>query len=88
VYRPFCRYLCPLGVIYGLFNPVSFYRFRIDEQKCTKCGICQSTCKLSIPVYLKPNSTECIRCGDCIEACPVNAIEKGIARKSLSVYDS
>ncbi|MCR5656157.1 MAG: 4Fe-4S binding protein [Butyrivibrio sp.] len=26
VYRPFCKYLCPLGAIYGLFNPISSYR--------------------------------------------------------------
>lgn len=38
VYRPFCRYLCPLGAVYGLFNPISLYRFRIDEERCTKCG--------------------------------------------------
>ena len=24
-YRPFCKYLCPLGALYGLFNPVSTY---------------------------------------------------------------
>ena len=74
VYRPFCRYLCPLGAVYGLFNPISLYRFRIDEERCTKCGICQKICKLDIPVYLKPNSMECIRCGDCKKACPHGAI--------------
>lgn len=87
VYRPFCRYLCPLGAIYGLFNPISFSRYRINENACTKCGACQKACKLSIPVYEKPNSMDCIRCGDCIEACPHNAIENGIARQPLSVYD-
>lgn len=74
VYRPFCRYLCPLGAIYGLFNPIALYRFRIDEDKCTKCGACQHACKLDIPVWQKPNSTECIRCGDCRRACPHSAI--------------
>lgn len=74
VYRPFCRYLCPLGAIYGLFNPISLYRYQIDEAKCTKCGACQKACKLDIKVYEKPNSLECIRCGDCKRACPYNAI--------------
>ena len=27
-YRPFCKYVCPLGTIYGLFNPISLYRTR------------------------------------------------------------
>ena len=74
VYRPFCRYLCPLGAIYGLFNPVALYRFRIDADKCTKCGACQRACKLDIAVWQTPNSAACIRCGDCRRACPHGAI--------------
>lgn len=74
VYRPFCRYLCPLGAIYGLFNPVALYRFRIDAEKCTQCGACQHACQLNIPVWQTPNSPECIRCGDCRRACPHGAI--------------
>ena len=74
LYRPFCRYLCPLGAIYALFNPVALYRFRIDAGRCTRCGACQRACKLSIPVYQIPNSTECIRCGDCRAVCPEDAI--------------
>ncbi len=77
VYRPFCRYMCPLGAIYGLFNPVALYRFRVEKEKCTSCGVCQKVCKLDIPVYQKPNSTACIRCGDCITACPHSAILHG-----------
>ena len=75
IYRPFCRYVCPLGAIYGVFNKVSFYRYKIDAEKCTKCGACQNICKFNIPVYEKPNSADCIRCGDCKEACPHKAIQ-------------
>ena len=74
VYRPFCRYLCPLGAIYGLFNPAALYRFRIDADRCTQCGACQKACKLDIAVYRTPNSPECIRCGDCKRVCPHDAI--------------
>ncbi len=74
VYRPFCRYLCPLGAIYGLFNPIALYRFKVDTAACINCGACQKACPLSIPVFKKPNSTECIRCGACRKACPVGAI--------------
>ena len=74
LWRPFCRYLCPLGAIYGLFNPVAVYRFRIDTDKCTACGACQKACKLDIAVYRTPNSPECVRCGDCRRSCPHGAI--------------
>jgi len=77
VYRPFCRYLCPLGAIYGYFNPIALYRFSIDKEKCTRCGVCQRVCKLDIDVFDHPNSSACIRCGDCIKACPHDAILHG-----------
>ena len=74
IYRPFCRYICPLGAIYGLFNKVSFYRYKVDPDKCTKCGACQKICKLNIKVYENPNSLDCIRCGECKAGCPKKAI--------------
>lgn len=76
IYRPFCRYICPLGAIYGLFNKVSFYRYKVDPDKCTKCGACQKICKLNIKVYENPNSLDCIRCGECKAGCPKKAIHK------------
>jgi polyferredoxin len=74
IYRPFCRYFCPLGAIYGIFNKISFYRLRVDPTKCTKCGTCQKVCKLDIEVFKNPDSMDCIRCGDCKTACPHKAI--------------
>lgn len=76
IYRPFCKYLCPLGAIYGLFNPISLYRYRIDRDKCTNCKECQKVCRMNIRVSEKPNSAECIRCGDCISVCKTNALQK------------
>ena len=73
-YRPFCKYVCPLGAMYGLFNPISLYRYEVDKNKCIKCGACQKACDMNIKVWEKPNSTECIRCGKCMEACKEGAI--------------
>lgn len=77
IYRPFCRYICPLGAFYSLFNKISFYRYEVDKERCTKCKICTQKCKLNIDVYQNPNSPECIRCGECEKACPAKAIKKG-----------
>lgn len=82
VFRPFCRFICPLGAIYALFNPISIYRFEIDDHKCTKCGLCAKKCKLDVDVYKHPNSLECIRCGECVKACPQKAIKTTFALKS------
>ena len=77
IYRPFCRYICPLGAIYGVFNKISFVRYSVDDSKCTKCGVCQKNCKLNIKVFENPNSIDCIRCGLCKDGCPAKAIKIG-----------
>lgn len=77
VYRPFCKYLCPLGAIYGWFNPIALSRFHIDKENCIDCKKCKTVCPMDIPVYAKPNSSECIKCGKCLQACPTDCI--GIA---------
>lgn len=75
-YRPFCRYLCPLGAIYGIFNPIAFYRYEVDKEKCINCGACTRACGFELKPNLNPNSSECIRCGDCIRACPKGALSR------------
>lgn len=78
IYRPFCKYICPLGAFYALFHKVSFIRIRVDRTKCTDCGICEKKCKMGVNVRKEPNSAECIRCGDCVKACPFHALHMGI----------
>ncbi len=72
--RPFCRFVCPLGAFYGLFNRVAFYRINFEEEKCIECNKCTKACPIVIETYKTPNSTECIRCGKCVEVCPTNAL--------------
>lgn len=81
LFRPFCRFICPLGAIYSFFNPISLYRYKVDNNKCTGCGICSKKCKLDIDVHKNPNSLECIRCGECISNCPSDAIRVVIGMK-------
>lgn len=74
-YRPFCKWICPLGAFYALFNGVSFLQMRVDSDSCVSCGKCIKACKMDVDVTKKPNHTECIRCGMCVKACPTDAIQ-------------
>ena len=80
IYRPFCKYICPLGALYSVFNPISLYKYRVDKDKCIKCGKCAKACQMIVDPVENSNSPECIRCGRCKKVCPTDAIQCGIRR--------
>ena len=81
IYRPFCKYVCPLGAFYALFQKVSILRMSFDENSCVKCGACSRQCKMGVDPIRNPNSAECIRCGECVKICPKNALSWTAAGK-------
>lgn len=72
IYRPFCRFLCPLGAIYSFFNRFALFGVRVDENKCIHCDKCTRTCLMDTK---RVNDRECLRCGECAKVCPVDAIK-------------
>ncbi|MBQ8982169.1 MAG: 4Fe-4S binding protein [Lachnospiraceae bacterium] len=74
IYRAFCRFLCPLGAIYSLFHPISFFGIRVDSSKCIHCNACIRNCDMDVK---RVCDHECIQCGRCIRQCPVDAISYG-----------
>lgn len=72
VFRLFCRFLCPLGALYGLFNRYSFFGVKVDNSKCTNCNLCIGHCKLDVNHV---GDQECISCGECMDVCPTKAIQ-------------
>ncbi len=74
IYRPFCKYLCPLGAIYAPFNKVALLRMDCDSESCIDCGACKDACGMGVDPTKDANDMECIRCGACIKSCPVKAL--------------
>ena len=71
IYRIFCRFICPLGALYGFFNKFSIFGIKLEKDKCINCGKCISVCKMDIHHV---GDMECINCGECISSCPTKAI--------------
>ena len=59
---------------------VDLIQFRVDAEKCKKCGLCKKACPTDAITWEKKapaaiNLEKCIRCRSCIQACKFKAIE-------------
>ena len=72
IFRFFCRFFCPLGALYGLFNKLSILGVKVDKSKCTGCKACVNNCKMDVK---EVGDHECIQCGECRKVCHVDAIK-------------
>lgn len=82
LYRFFCRFFCPLGAIYGLFNRFSLLGIQLNQSNCIQCNRCLATCQMDIRHV---GDRECIHCGDCLSVCPTGAIQRKGTRYRISV---
>lgn len=71
LHRAFCRFLCPLGALYGLMARLALLGVKVDESRCTDCGVCLRVCPMDIR---RVGDRECVHCGSCIDRCPAQAI--------------
>lgn len=70
-YRSFCRFLCPLGAIYGMFNKLAVIGVKVDTNSCINCGACVRNCKMDVK---RVGDHECIHCAKCVAKCPKGSI--------------
>jgi ferredoxin-type protein NapH len=67
--RPFCRFICPLGAIFGIFNRVSLMQIKVDKDKTSGKTDCRKLCPVDIDIRKDPKTDNCIRCMQCTK-CP------------------
>lgn len=71
LFRAFCRFLCPLGALYGLMSKLALLGVKVDSGRCTDCGACVRLCPMDIR---RVGDAECVHCMSCIPVCPTKAI--------------
>jgi len=74
--RFWCRTLCPLGALLGIFARFSILRLEKDPEKCTDCNLCIRHCQGAASP--KPGqeweTAECHVCLNCFNICPEDAL--------------
>jgi polyferredoxin len=69
IYRPVCRAICPVGLLFSL--PAQFSWFRIRRNgSCIACKKCETACPARC-AGKDETKRECYLCGRCTTACPV-----------------
>jgi len=73
-----CRYICPVGALMGIFGKISFLGLNRSLTKCEKCPECVKACPMQIKILDYPwgkfNHQECILCFRCVDACKNKAL--------------
>jgi len=78
--RLFCNTLCPVGALLSLVSRFSFFRLKVDENACNKCGVCGKSCKAEAidSVNGTVDMSRCVGCFNCISHCKQDALRFGV----------
>lgn len=84
--RFFCKYLCPMGALYGIIGKISPFKVSRDEHICIGCGKCNKVCPMNIDIQhaKEVKSAECINCQTCVLSCPkAGALSSKVGKKTV-----
>ena len=80
--RFYCRYICPLGALFGVLSRYSIWRIGKQESECRECQICDRDCEGACAPSGKIRIHECVLCMNCLNDCRHNQIGYRTARSA------
>jgi len=80
--RFWCKFLCPLGALLGVFSRYALLHRTVSEG-CDGCGACLRQCQGGTAPDKKEKwlKSECLVCMNCDDLCPQNAVRFGFSGK-------
>ncbi len=74
--RFYCRFVCPLGALFGVLSAFSIWRIGVVEtsSECSHCHLCDTDCEGACQPAEKIRISECVLCMNCLGDCPHNLV--------------
>jgi NAD-dependent dihydropyrimidine dehydrogenase PreA subunit len=88
VYRSFCQFICPFGIISWVLEKFSITRVTINRGSCTECKACVKACPLEAMKGRVAGSSwpaDCFSCARCLRTCEYDALDyKGVWERAVN----
>ena len=63
--RFYCRFICPLGALFGIISRFAIWRTGKNKADCSNCGLCEKSCVGGCSPAGKLRISECVLCFNC-----------------------
>jgi len=73
--RFYCRFICPLGALFGLLSRYSVWRIGKKDLACADCHFCEKNCEGACQPASQIKINECVLCLNCLDECHHNLID-------------
>jgi polyferredoxin len=72
--RFYCRFICPLGALFGIVDRFAIWRIGKKQRECIDCNLCQRDCEGGCEPAGNIRISECVLCFNCLDSCKHDVI--------------
>lgn len=87
IYRPWCHFFCPFGLVGWFVEKISRVRISVDYDTCIGCKKCATACPTTVMAAIliqdKKTIPDCFSCYTCREVCPTESISFSTRKRTF-----